>query len=167
VPLDPAMDVLVREVRPDEWRELRELRLAALATDEDAFGDTLALARARDDDAWCVYASDGVDSVTFVAVRDGRFVGMSRGRVHGTGAGLYGMWVAPDARGEGLGRRLVEAVLAWSRARGLLRVVLDAAEHRAPARALYRRCGFVETGLRRPMDRHPGHFDVEMSCPLA
>ena len=157
------MDLLVREVRPDEWRELRDLRLAALASDEDAFGHTLALAQARDDAAWRAYASGGADKVTFVAVRDGRFIGMARGGPHdGGGDGLYGMWVAPDAQREGLGRRLVEAVLAWSRARGASRVVLDAAEHRAPARALYRRCGFVETGRRLPMDHHAGHFDVEM-----
>jgi GNAT superfamily N-acetyltransferase len=162
------MDVLVRQVRPDEWRELRTLRLAALANDEDAFGDTLALASARDDDAWRAYAGGGAAKVTFVAVRDGAFVGMARGGPRDAGeVGLYGMWVAPDARDAGLGRRLVEAVLAWARGHGATRVALDAAEHRAPARALYRRCGFVETGRRRAMDHHPGRFDVEMACPLA
>lgn len=156
------MDVVVRPVRPEEWRELRDLRLAALATDEDAFGSTLALARARGDDAWRAYAYDGPDSVTFVASCEGRWVGMARGRAHDGEGGLYGMWVAPDARGAGVGRRLVEAVLDWADARGIPRIVLGVAEARAAARALYARCGFVPTGRRLPLDHHPGHFDVEM-----
>lgn len=98
------MSVTVREVRPDEWRDLRSLRLSALATDEDAFGDTLASATARTDQAWKTYAYDGPDSMTFVAVDTERFVGMARGRAHGADAGLYGMWVAPEHRQCGVER---------------------------------------------------------------
>lgn len=160
------MTVDVRAVRADEWPALRDLRLRALAEDATAFGDTLAKASARTDDEWRRYADDGASAVTFVAVDAGRFVGMSRGRVldGGPDAGLFGMWVAPEARQRGAGRRLVFAVLDWARAKGAARVVLEVAEKRAAARGLYAACGFVETGATRPNESWPGVVELEMAC---
>ena len=160
-------DAGVRAVRPDEWQALRDLRLRALTEDVTAFGSTLEIARTRTDDDWRRYADDGEKSVTFVAVSGARFVGMARGRVLDDGdAGLFGMWVAPNARRGGAGRRLVLAVLDWARTQGVLRVVLDVAEERAPARALYAACGFVETGRSAPCESHPEVMECEMACPL-
>jgi GNAT superfamily N-acetyltransferase len=48
--------------------------------------------------------------------------------------------VRPDARGRGLGRRVMEAAIDWMAARGTRRVELDAT---APGRPLYERLGFV------------------------
>ena len=161
------MTVDVRVVRPGEWQALRELRLRALTEDVTAFGDTLEKARARTDDDWRRYADDGKPSVTFVAALDGRFVGMSRGRVLGGGdAGLFGMWVAPEVRRTGTGRRLVTSVLDWARTHRVARVLLDVADERAPARALYASCGFVETGRSAPCEAHPGVIEREMACAV-
>jgi ribosomal protein S18 acetylase RimI-like enzyme len=163
----PPSNVDVHSVRPDEWRELRDLRLRALTEDVTAFGDTLEKARARGDDEWRRYADDGERLVTFVATRDAKFVGMSRGRVlEGADAGLYGMWVAPTARRGGVGRRLVVAVLDWARTQGVARVVLDVAEERPAARALYAACGFVETGRSAPCESHAEVMELEMACAL-
>lgn len=62
------------------------------------------------------------------------------------GAGVYvsDLWVAPEARGGGLGRRLLGAVLrdageTW----GAVRLTLNVYHHSAAARAFYERLGFV------------------------
>lgn len=59
-------------------------------------------------------------------------------------------------RGSGLGRRLVEHVLAWAVANGLPRVTLLADEDNAPALAFYERLGFERSAmrvLRKPLTR--------------
>ena len=160
-------EIGVRRVLPEEWQALRDLRLRALTEDATAFGDTLEKASARVDDDWRRYAHDGEPAVTFVAVKSGRLCGMARGRViDGGDAGLYGMWVAPNARRRGVGRNLVLAVLEWARTQPVTRVVLEVAEERAAPRALYAACGFRDTGVRRPNESHPNVVEIQMACAL-
>ena len=56
------------------------------------------------------------------------------------------MWVAPEARRQGLGSALVDAVVDWARSRGWTRVLLDVGETNTAAAALYARKGFRPNG---------------------
>ena len=64
-------------------------------------------------------------------------------------ADLWGMYVDPANRGQGLGRLLVEAAIGHARERmpGALQVHLGVVETQAPARALYESCGFQAWGV--------------------
>ena len=65
------------------------------------------------------------------------------------------MWISPEARGRGIGRALVEAVLGQARAKSMTRVHLWVAESNRSARLLYERCGFRPTAERQPVSSNP------------
>jgi ribosomal protein S18 acetylase RimI-like enzyme len=63
------------------------------------------------------------------------------------------LWVEPAARGAGLGRRLVDALVEALEARGAERVVLNVASRNPAARKLFRRLGFRPTMLEMARER--------------
>jgi len=57
--------------------------------------------------------------------------------------------VAPEARGQGIGARMLESVLIEARARGANALFLEVRESNQSARRLYERAGFAEVGRRK------------------
>jgi ribosomal protein S18 acetylase RimI-like enzyme len=139
----------LRTLTSDDWSVWRELRLAALAEAPYAFGARLSDWQGAGDrvDRWRARL-ELPGSYNLVAVHDATPAGMVTGRpTPDPGvAELISMWVAPFARGRGVGDRLVRAVLAWAHDRGAHRVELAVAEGNDRAASLYRRHGFVDTG---------------------
>ena len=65
------------------------------------------------------------------------------------GYGELGMLVDRAWRGRGVGVALMQAAVDWARSHGLHKLCLEVFTHNAAAIALYRRCGFVDEGLRK------------------
>jgi ribosomal protein S18 acetylase RimI-like enzyme len=87
---------------------------------------------------------------TFVAVENAVDVGLVRcanDAHHRDTAWLISMWVAPEARGKGVGNALAEAVIECARTSGATRLLLDVADDNRQAIALYARKGFVPNGV--------------------
>ena len=61
------------------------------------------------------------------------------------------MWVAPDARGAGVGRDLVERVVAWAGSHDFPVLRLLVTQTNDGATRLYERCGFTDEGVRLPL----------------
>lgn len=143
----------VRLVRVDEAEEFRTLRLRALKEEPEAFGSTWeeenvrpleqTVARLQADN---ITAFGGYDD-------DGRLMGMVRlwqegGVKTAHKATIIGMYVAPEARGRGLGRLLLEAAIARAREiPGIEQLLLAVVATNAAARALYLSAGFQSYGL--------------------
>jgi ribosomal protein S18 acetylase RimI-like enzyme len=136
-----------------EGSRLREIRLRALRDAPGAFCSTLAETESRPAESW-TRQLEGLP--TFVAAVAGQDVGMVR-VVPGVAAGahaaatLTSLWVAPTARGQGVGEALVEAVITWARATGFQTLELEVIDDNAPAIALYARKGFSPTGEGRSL----------------
>lgn len=63
-------------------------------------------------------------------------------------AELHRLYLDASLRGRGIGRALVEAVLAWARDEGLTRLVLWSDTRFEQSHRLYRRLGFEQLGER-------------------
>ena len=63
--------------------------------------------------------------------------------------GILGMGLLPAARGQGVGRRLMEAAIAKAWSNGLTRIELTVRDDNLNAKALYESLGFQVEGLRR------------------
>ncbi|HEV8393090.1 MAG TPA: GNAT family N-acetyltransferase [Vicinamibacterales bacterium] len=85
----------------------------------------------------------------FVVRHDGRLVGsVGVERLDADSAELHRLYLDADLRGRGTGRALVEGVLDWCRAHGVVRLVLWSDTRFDRAHALYRAMGFEPRGER-------------------
>lgn len=133
----------VRALGPDDALVLREIRLRALADTPESFGSLLAVEAAKSEEDWrawlgkCVWFA-GFDGDAAVAI------------VCGLPAepewSLFSMWVAPEARGNGLAGVLVGELRAAAKPTGARSIGLHVFEDNGRARRIYERLGFVATG---------------------
>jgi putative acetyltransferase len=83
-----------------------------------------------------------------VAYIDDRPVGCGAlRRIEANVAEIKRMYVAPAARGRGVGKRIVTALEAEARRLGVRRLVLETGPRQPEAIAVYKRSGFVEIPL--------------------
>jgi dihydropteroate synthase len=149
----PIGAVTVRELAPGEWRTWRDLRTRALVDAPDAFAQLASEVAGLTDAEWQDRVSVRADRAVLVAEHAGAAIGTcvlvltdDRRRTN-----LFAMWVAPEARRTGAGRRLIEAAIVWARRRALSAIELSVSVPAGPARALYHRLGFRDTGAREPL----------------
>lgn len=79
----------------------------------------------------------------------GRAIGFTLARAASVEVELLLIAVEPQMRGAGMGRLLIDRVVADARMRGASEVFLEVRENNVAARHLYRSTGFVDVG-RRP-----------------
>jgi L-amino acid N-acyltransferase YncA len=75
-----------------------------------------------------------------------------------SGVGEHGVYVAGEARGQGLGRELLEALAAEAERQGLYKLTSRVFTTNAASRAAHRAAGFVEVGVQRRHGRLDGEW---------
>jgi ribosomal protein S18 acetylase RimI-like enzyme len=149
----------------------RDLRLRALQDSPNAFSSTYARESQFMEEDWNARAEqlDGERGIGFLATDDGIACGMGiglRSQDDARSADLLAMWVSPEHRRCGIGRKLVDAVLAWALRRGVHVIRLMVTCDNAPAIGLYQSLGFSMTGQTKPHTHDPSLRDCEMSRPV-
>lgn len=152
----------------------RALRLEALRGHPEAFGAALEDEAERPVAAVAALLDRAPPDAVFGAFGPGGgsllgAAGMEvmRGAKQRHKALLWGLHVRPDARGQGLARALVAAVVAAARAAGIEQLQLGVGEANAAALALYRGAGFQPYGIERGALRlGPGTYVDEVLMAL-
>jgi RimJ/RimL family protein N-acetyltransferase len=154
---------------PADAARFREIRLEALRLAPEAFSSTLA-GESSEPLSW--FAARIEASAVFGAFVDGGLLGVAglfvrEGRKEAHKGVLWGMYVRPQARRAGIGRRLVETVL--DHARGRVELIQAAVVGgNEPARRLYSGLGFVKYGIEKNALKDDGRYwdEVLMARPL-
>ena len=143
--LQPMLRTLVRQLTPDDWRILREIRLAALADAPDAFLMTYADAVGLDEQQWRIRTTRSDMFAAFVGGEPVGLVGLFGPSEPAGDHTLVAMWVAPALRGTGVADSLIEAAVGRATSLGATGVRLEVAPGNVRAEKVYARHGFVVT----------------------
>lgn len=95
-----------------------------------------------------------------------RIVGFVIASAIGGQAEIESIGVAPGLQRQGIGRALLDALIAELRERGVVELMLEVRESNRAATALYGTCGFVQSGRRPGYYRHPDEDGLLFSLEL-
>lgn len=137
-----------------EWKTYQDLRLRAIQDSPQAFLDTHEQTASFPEVKWRQRLKDTASgkSWQFFAKLNRKLVGMigafrSDPDVKNKSATIVGLWIFPEARGKGVGRQLMEALLDELRKKKSIKTVhLSVNVEQTSAVALYKKLGFQVTG---------------------
>lgn len=131
----------VRELTDSYFSEVN--RLGSAYFDDESYGPDISEITASDIDR--LRAGTPADPL-FLGYRNDAVAGMGQLHTHDEQTvAAKRVFVTPEHRGHGLGRRLVERMLDGARADGFETVRLNVSPYHERARELYRSLGFEET----------------------
>jgi ribosomal protein S18 acetylase RimI-like enzyme len=147
------MSIEIRKASADDLKLLTEWRMRVLhevfSTPDDADMEDL---RAANEAYYREHVPDGTHTACFaVDTGNGRIVGCggicyqhempSPDNPTGTCGYLMNIFAVPELRGRGIGRKVVEFLIADARARGIGKIYLESSQM---AKSLYRSIGFED-----------------------
>jgi L-amino acid N-acyltransferase YncA len=143
----------VRDLTPEDWPVVAEIYAAGIATGQATFE--------TDVPDWEAWDRSSLRSYRLVAELDGRVVGwatLSRVSARPVYAGVTenSVYVAPSTRGRGVGRLLLEHLIAAAEDGGIWTIQTSIFPENEASLALHRRCGFRVVGTRERIAKLDG-----------
>ena len=138
-------------LRPEDWAELREIRMRALLDAPDAFIVPPSGVATWSQHEWLSTFESGVWAVARAA---GRMVGLARSSRETQAPRerhIEAVWVEPGHRRTGVASRLVRALVDLELRSGAAEILLWIVAGNEAARVFYERLGFRPTGERQPI----------------
>lgn len=161
--------MLIRRLNEHDLEALWALRLQALSESPESFGSTYEETIARGKESILQRLRHGDDNCYFGAFDDTQTLTGIIGFVREAGiknrhrADIVSLYVPPTARGQGVARALMQAVIDYGKQQsGLEQLHLSVVTTALPARNLYRSLGFQTYGLApRALKIGDRYFDEE------
>lgn len=160
--------MVIRRLHPDEWGQLREIRLRALLHEPGAFGTARRhdLSLAEDDWRETLTVNAWLAASTGQHAMDGIVAYFPTDTEPDGAPQLGSMWVHPRLRRSGLARRLCAAVVDLARGDGAEALGLWVIQGNRAASDIYHRLGFRASVDQKPAPRDPGVVMHRMLLPL-
>jgi L-amino acid N-acyltransferase YncA len=141
----PPGALKIRDLRPGDWPEVAGIYAAGVATRNATFE--------TDVPAWDEWDARHLASPRLVAVETGAVVGWAAlspvsARACYAGVAEDSVYVSPGHQGQGVGRALLEKLVARSAAEGIWTVQTSIFPENPASLALHLRCGFRVVGVR-------------------
>jgi ribosomal protein S18 acetylase RimI-like enzyme len=158
----------VKRIQPHQGDLLRALRLRALQDAPDAFLDNYDTASKQSIEHWQAIASKHATShhaVNYLGFLNGELSGMVGAYITDSEpdvVNLCAMWVAPEARHQGVGTALVDRVVRWAQEAHVGKVRLWVNCENVDAVQFYDRCGFNDTGITTVFPATPNAVEKAM-----
>ena len=162
--------MMIRILQASDARPYQQLRLSGLQNDPDAFGstydrealfslETIADRIGPNADKFVLGAFTGQDELVGIVtfVRDSSLKTAHKGNI-------YGMYVSHTNRGKGIGKLLLQELLARARTHdGLEQINLTVVSANAAAKRLYQSVGFATYGVERnALKFNDRYFDEDL-----
>lgn len=156
----------IHAIGPENWRDIRDIRLRSLADSPEAFTSSVQRESAYDEQRWRELAASG----RWFVADDGGPVGVAVGVAGWSGDSskreLVGMWVEPSHRRLGVASALFERVKTWASSEGATVLSLGVREGNGDALAAYLRMGLRPSGETMTEAGQPTKTIVVMECDL-
>jgi RimJ/RimL family protein N-acetyltransferase len=148
-------NMTIRPVLLDDAQALLRLRLEALQDSPEAFGEDYDYAAAQPYSIWADLVAHSLgegDRVIFISEVQGKLVGMAgvnRSPMKNTrhSGSVWGVYVQPAWRGQGVATALVQACIDWGKRKGLATLRLGVITDNLTAIHCYENCGFRSCGV--------------------
>jgi L-amino acid N-acyltransferase YncA len=145
----------IRDLRPEHWPEVAAVYQAGIETGNATFETATP--------SWEEWDRAHLPGLRVVAIDDGRVVGwaaLSRVSTRSCYAGVaeVSVYVAPDVSGRGVGRALLETVIARSEGSGIWTIQAGIFPENTASLALHERCGFRVVGVRERIGQLHGEW---------
>lgn len=146
-------ELVISAMRPGDWEAVRTIYAEGIATRQATFEVEAP--------AWEVWDTSHLPFARLVARKGEIVVGwaalspVSRRQAY-AGVAEVSVYVAQNQRGTGLGRQLLEALIAQSEQRGIWSLQAVMFPENAGSVALHLRCGFREVGRRERIGKLDG-----------
>jgi GNAT superfamily N-acetyltransferase len=165
------MEYSVRPIRVDEWRLWRSLRMRAVEESPEAFRSTLAMESAEADEWWVDLIKQAAvhpQALLLVAEVEADPVAMLFGRLDDETQllDIGSVWVDPEMRRRGIGKRLVDAALTWALGRSAVRAELWVTPGNEAALRLFEQFEFTPTGDSEPLRNGSALQVIKMTAQI-